>query len=341
MNYNEFRQMYKEAKAIPLPRRVWKWLRAGKRGIELQAKMHANQLKKLNDVSVDDLARQFNLPHKPLVDLLDDSPESAQQMIKYWRSYPNNNIVTNEPFSQLEAILGMPQYFHHNSDMVKPTDTMKHELGHIASKERGMFPAGVFIRRTPEKASTIIKRLLQPETSEMSRLERAADEIAFGDNGKLSKFKQLRHHPAYTSYLSGTRIAAGVQGAAVAANTYSGYRAGKWLYNKAKGKQPDNSPESAVNGSDKPEPRKPSKLQAIGKQEASDTDSKAFHMNGKALATGAGVGGATALGTYGLAGLVPGLKKHKGLRLLISALSGTAAGAYAAKHVDNKAKAGD
>jgi hypothetical protein len=209
-----------------------------------------------------------------------------------------------------------------------------------------MVPASVFARRTPEKASTIIKRLLHPETSEMSRLERAADEIAFGDNGKLSKFKQLRHHPAYTSYLSGTRIAAGAQGAAVAANTYSGYRVGKWLYGKAKGKQPDSGDESSAKGTDKPEPghaekpatQKPAEPKA---PDSSETSGKTSPVHGKALATGVGVGGATALGAYGLSGLVPGLKKHKGMRLLLSALSGTAAGAYAAKHVDNKSKSGD
>lgn len=43
-----------------------------------------------------------------------------------------------------------------------------------------------------------------------------------------------------------------------------------------------------------------------------------------------GTGGAAALGTYGLSGLVPGLKNSTGLRLLVAAIAGGLAGNYAA-----------
>ena len=42
-----------------------------------------------------------------------------------------------------------------------------------------------------------------------------------------------------------------------------------------------------------------------------------------------GAGGLTAMGTYGLTGLIPGLKKSLGLRLLLSAMTGGIAGTYA------------
>lgn len=47
-----------------------------------------------------------------------------------------------------------------------------------------------------------------------------------------------------------------------------------------------------------------------------------------ANAASIGAGGLTAMGTYGLTGLVPGLKKSTGLRLLLAAMTGGIAGAY-------------
>jgi hypothetical protein len=49
-----------------------------------------------------------------------------------------------------------------------------------------------------------------------------------------------------------------------------------------------------------------------------------------------GAGGAAALGTYGLTGLVPKLKQSTGLRLLLAAMVGGLAGVYTAGGINDQ-----
>ena len=64
---------------------------------------------------------------------------------------------------------------------------------------------------------------------------------------------------------------------------------------------------------------------------------KANWAKTNANAASIGAGGLTAMGTYGLTGLVPGLKKSQGLRLLLSAMTGGIAGAYTSGGINDMA----
>lgn len=131
--------------------------------------------------------RQLMHPHKPRYTFSNGYGQETR-LRKWWD--PQRKKVIRVPF-------------------VKETDSYKHERGHLEDFVKRFGNGDSFPRRRPGIV-TDLRTIKNPWNGPAVMDEVAADTYAFASpkTGKLSRFAQLRHHPAIQTYLTWEKIAA-------------------------------------------------------------------------------------------------------------------------------------
>lgn len=206
-------------------RRLWKWLTAGSRAKNLQLRAILRQERDLADVPIKEFVEQQNLP-KEFTRRFFVNPTTRDNM---------KHLAYNFETQQIGNL--MPGQIGSNNLTVKPTDALLHEVGHAKSHLNGSVTEDFVRKRFTPSLFTAVRRLFHPETSDLYKVEDAADKLAFGQNGQLSWHKQLRRHPAIAGYRAAARAQAAAQlistGLFAGSVGYNGMR----IYNKNKDAQ--------------------------------------------------------------------------------------------------------